>query len=446
MRCVRFALAAAIPLVSFLLMHGAARAGGFALNEMGAASVGNAHAGGAAAAEDLSTIYFNPAGLSRMRGRQFMGALSAIRPSAEFGNRGSSFAPGIALTGGNGGDAGSWAAVPALYYAMDLPFNPQLRFGIGVQSPFGLRTEYDDGWVGRYQALTSELKSVNINPTLSYRVNDSLSFGAGISAQYVDVELSRAIDVGTICAVRVGAACTALGLRPQASDGRVTVSGDDWGYGFNLGVLYSPTNATRFGAAYRSKISHGLSGDASFSTPAGTPAALITGAGFVNTGASANVDLPESLSFSAYADIDPRWSVMGDLTWMRWNRFRELRIRFNSGIPDSVTPEQWRNTVRVAFGANYRYTDIWKLRAGVAYDQSPVRSEFRTPRIPDNNRVWLSIGAQYKPSANGAWDFGYAHLFVKDSSIDKTETLGGRLTGNYENNVNILSVQYSHAF
>jgi long-chain fatty acid transport protein len=437
---IRFALAA-VPLAGFFLMYGDARAGGFALNEMSAAGVGNAHAGGAAAAEDASTIYFNPAGLSRMRGRQFMAAISAIRPAAEFENRGSS------ITGGNGGDAGGWAAVPAAYYAMDLPFHPRMRFGIGLQSPFGLRTDYDAGWVGRYQALKSELKSININPAIAYRVNDSLSFGAGVSLQYVDVELSRAIDVGTACAARLGAACAALGLRPQGSDGRVTVEGNDWGYGFNLGAMYAPTAATRFGIAYRSKISHGVSGDASFSTPAGTPAALTAGLGLVNTGANASVDLPESLSISGYADIDPRWSVMGDLTWMRWSRFRELRIRFNSGIPDSVTPENWRNTVRLAFGANYRYTDMWKLRAGVAYDQSPVRSEFRTPRIPDNNRVWLSIGAQYKPSAQGAWDFGYAHLFVKDSAIDKSEPpLGGRVVGGYENNVNILSVQYSHAF
>jgi long-chain fatty acid transport protein len=440
MRRIRFALAAAVPLAGFCLMHAAAHAGGFVLNEMSAASVGNAHAGAAALAEDASTIYYNPAGLARMRGRQLMMAGSAIRPSAEFRNRG-------AMTGGNGGDAGGWSLVPAAYYATDLAFDPRMRFGIGIQSPFGLRTDYDAGWVGRYQALKSEMKTININPTLAYRLNDSLSVGAGVSAQYVDVELSRAIDIGTACAARLGAACGPLGLRPQASDGSVTVKGDDWGFGFNLGVLYAPTEATRFGIAYRSKIGHGLSGDATFTTPAGAPPALIAGLGLANTGASAGVDLPESLAVSAYADLDPRWSVMGDLTWMRWNRFRELRIRFASGLADSVTPEHWRNTVRVGFAANYRYSDMWKLRAGIAYDPTPVRSEFRTPRIPDADRFWLGVGAQFRPTPRSTWDVGFAHLFVRDASIDKSEPpLGGRLIGEYESNVNILSVQYSHAF
>lgn len=448
MKAVRFVLAFAFALVGAvaLLLSPPAHAGGFSLSEMSAASLGNAHAGGAALAEDAGTIYYNPAGLTRMSGRQFMITGSAIRLSAEFANRGSLSAAGTPLTGGNGGDAGSWTAVPSLFYAMDI--GSGLRFGLGVHSPFGLVTEYDAGWVGRYQALKSELQTININPVLAYRVNDMFSVGGGISAQYVHVELSRAIDFGSVCVGSLGAGtCAPLGFLPQARDGAVTVKGNDWGYGFNLGAMATPNDKMRFGIAYRSRISHGLSGNADFTKPAGLPAPLAASPTFTDTGATASLDLPDLLSVSGYVELDPKWSAMADLSWLHWSRFKELRIHFNNGAADSVTPEEWRNTYRLALALNYRYNDMWKLRGGVAYDQSPVRSEFRTPRIPDSDRIWLAFGAQFKTSHDGTWDFGYAHLFVKDASINKAEPpVGGTLVGDYSSNVNILSVQYSQTF
>lgn len=443
----RPALAASIlPLVGVLSLAASdVQASGFALNEMSAASVGNAHAG-TAAAEDLSTIFFNPAGLTYLPGRQFMIAGSAVRPSAKFTNQGSVSASGAPLSGGNGGDAGDWGFVPALYYAMDV--SPMLRFGIGVQSPFGLRTEYDEGWVGRYQAIKSELKSVNINPSLAWRVNDQVSLGAGISAQYVDVELTRAIDFGSICVGSLGlAGCAPSGFLPQARDGAVKIKGNDWAYGFNLGAMFTPAANLRFGAAYRSKISHHLTGDASFAKPAGLPIPIALSPTFNNGSVSATLDLPESLSVHGYAELDSKWSVMSDIIWMRWSRFNELRISFANGAADNVTPEEWRNTWRVSAALNYRYNGMWKLRGGIAWDQSPVKDAFRTPRVPDANRTWLAFGAQYKPTRNDTWDFGFAHLFVKKSSINKAEPpVGGTLIGDYKNDVNILSVQYSRAF
>lgn len=432
--------------VATLFVSGHACAGGFALNEMSAASVGNAHAGGAAAAEDLGTIYYNPAGLTRLPGHQFMIAGSALRPSAQFENRGSVGAAGAPLRGGNGGDAGSWSLVPALFHAMDVA--PDLRFGIGVYAPFGLLTDYDAGWVGRYQALKSDLISVDINPSLAYRLSDTVSIGGGISAQYVDVELSRAIDFGSVCAGSIGLpTCSAIGFLPQARDGSVTVKGNDWGYGFNLGALFAPDEKMRFGIAYRSKVSHELSGSASFTKPAGLPAPIAASPVFTNTGVRADVDLPDSLRIGGYIDLDPKWSAMADLTWTHWSRFKELRIRFDNGAPDSVTREEWRNTYRVSVALNYRYNERCKLRGGIAYDQTPVKDEFRTPRIPDNDRIWLAFGMQYKPSRRDTWDVGYAHLFVRDSSINKAEPpVGGTLIGNYSNDVNALSVQYSRAF
>jgi long-chain fatty acid transport protein len=332
-----------------------------------------------------------------------------------------------------------------MYFATDLA--PQLRFGIGLQVPFGLRTEYDEGWVGRYQALTSDLKTVDINPTLSYQLNDMVALGAGISAQYVDVEISRAIDFGSICLFTLGAIpCLGSGILPLTRDGKVTVKGDDWGFGFNLGMLFTPSASTRIGIAYRSRINHKLSGDAIFDKPADLPAPLASAAFFSNTSASSNVTLPESVILSGYMDINPKWAIMGDVSWMRWSRFDELRIHLDNGAPDAVTQEGWRNTVRYAAAVNYRYNDAWKFRLGAAYDPTPVPDEFRTARIPDADRTWLSFGAQYRPTKNDTWDLGYAHLFVKDAPINRTEVAAGTQSGSYQNKVDILSLQYSRSF
>ncbi|MET0961415.1 MAG: outer membrane protein transport protein [Noviherbaspirillum sp.] len=424
-----------------------ADAAGFALNEMSAAAIGGAFAGAGATAQDIGTIYYNPAGLSRMTGRQFMAAGSLVRPSVRFGNEGSLSAAGTRMLGGNGGDAGDLSLVPAVFYAGDLASG--WRFGIGLQSPFGLKTDYDAGWAGRYQALRSELKTININPTLSYALSDRLSIGMGISAQYAKVELSRAIDFGSACVGALGAAnCVRAGFLPQARDGKVTLDGTDWAFGFNLGLLYAPTQATRFGLAYRSRIRHDISGGgARYDKPAGLPAPLAAAASFSDTGASAGLDLPETINLSAYTELDSRWAVMGDINWTRWSRFEELRIRFDNGAPDSVVREQWRNVFRVGLGASYRYSEPFTLRGGLSYEQSPVKDAFRTPSVPDARRILLAFGAQYRPTPHSAWDIGYAHVFIKDAPIDKAEPpLGGRLTGGYENDVNVLSIQYTHTF
>ncbi len=435
--------------IAALFASGSVYAGGFSLNEMSAASVGNAHAGGAALADDPSTVYYNPAGLSRLPGQQFTLVGSGIKPSAEFENNGSRSAVGTPVTGGNGGDAGSWAAVPAMYYSNH--FSPQWSFGIGMQVPFGLKTEYDKGWAGRYQATLSDMKTIDINPAFAYQLNDMVSFGAGVSAQYVNVELGRDIDFGAVCFGTFGAmapaVCGGSGFLPQAKDGSVTVKGKDWSYGYNLGVLLTPTATSRIGLSYRSKISHTLTGDATFVKPAGLAAPLAAAPTFTDTSASAALDLPESLSLSGYTEFNPQWSAMADVTWMRWSRFNELRIHFGNGAADSVTPENWKDTTRVSAAVNYKFNDKLMLRSGIAYDPSPVTDAFRTARIPDADRKWLSFGGQFKMSPSDAIDIGYAHLFVNDTSINKSEPpVGGTLTGTYKNSVNIISVQYTKKF
>ncbi|MDP1765476.1 MAG: outer membrane protein transport protein [Methylotenera sp.] len=405
----------------------AAQAAGFALIEQSASGMGNAYAGGGAVAEDASTIFFNPAGMTYIQGTQIVGAVHLIKPSAEFNDRGSDKAIGFPAKGGNGGDAADLAFVPNFYYKRDLTDN--IKFGLGVNVPFGLKTEYDPTWMGRFQAVKSEFKTININPAIAFKVNDQLSLGAGISAMWAQAELTRAVN------------------RVTAAESTVKVKGDDWGFGVNLGAIYQATADTRIGVAYRSKVNQHLEGDASFG------AVLAAGNGKI----TADVTLPENLSVSVFSQINDKWDLMGDVTWTRWSQFQELKILRTSGALLQQTPENWENTLRYSIGANYHYSDTIKLRAGLAYDQEAINDQFRTARIPGNDRKWLALGANWKMSPNSNFDLGYAHLFISNASINDIQnnpadpivanrTYNGNLSGTYEGSVNIISAQYTHNF
>ncbi len=410
-----------ILLGSSILTVSYAHAAGFALIEQNASGMGNAYAGAAAVAEDASTIFFNPAGMTYIDGTQAVGAVHFIRPQAEFNDKGSLKAVGFPPLGDEGSDAGSLAVVPNFYFMTEI--NPSVKVGVGVNAPFGLKTEYDDEWLGRFQAVKSELKTVNINPSIAIKVNDQLSLGFGLSAMWAEAELTRQVN------------------RVVAPESDVKIKGDDWGFGFNLGAIYQATQDTRLGFAYRSKVTQSLEGDAKFG------AALAA----ANSDVTAKVDLPESFSASVFSKVNDKWDVMADVTWTRWSRFKELRIKFDSGAADAVTEENWDNTLRYSVGLNYHYSDAIKLRAGLAYDEEAIKDEYRTARIPGNDRKWVSLGASYQITQASKFDIGYSHLFVSDADIDDNQNtlakgFNGQLTGDYEASVDILSLQYTHNF
>ncbi|UFS72517.1 outer membrane protein transport protein [Geomonas sp. RF6] len=417
----------------------AAHGSGFALLEQSAKELGSAYAGGAAAAEDASTIYFNPAGLVLIPGGQLVGAAHGIFPVAHFRNDNSRHVTGAPLTGDND-DGGQMVPVAALFYSRQV--SDRLHLGIGLYSPFGLSTNYDPSWVGRYHAVKSELVTLNINPAIAYRVNDHLSLGAGVDVQYAKAKLSSAIDFGTI----FGAAGLP-GYTPQGNDGMVTMKGDSWGVGFNLGMLYQFTPGTRVGITYRSRIDHTLKGSADFS---GTPSVNPSGR-FVASGVKADVTLPDSASFSVWHNITKDFAVTTDFTWTDWSTFDELRIRFdNPSERDAVTTTSWHNTWRYSLGLIYA-PGPWTVRAGTAYDQTPVPSaQYRTPRIPDNDRFWASFGFGYKFGDDLAVDVGYTHIFVNDPRIskplDEENRLRGALNGSYTARVDLVGLQLAWNF
>lgn len=367
-----------------------------------------------------------------------MGGVYFIAPTARFTNSGSTAVDRTPLIGNNGGDAGEDVFVPNFYAAWNL--SDRVKLGLGVNAPFGLATEYDDNWVGRYQAVTSELTTININPTVAAKVTDELSLGLGINIQYANAKLSNAIDFGAI------GRGFGLPTRPQSADGFIEVEGDDWSVGYNLGLLYEASPETRIGSPYRSGIDYTLKGDADFTVPAA--AGILTRSGrFIDTDARAELKTPDSLSLGFYQQVTPELALLADVTWTNWSKFEELRIQFDNPVqPDSVQPENWKDTIRVGLGVNYAASDALTLRAGVAYDQSPVRDEFRTPRIPDSDRVWLALGASYRPSESLSLDFGYAHLFIGDGSIAQVSSAGDTLRGDVESDVDIIGVQLNWRF
>lgn len=406
----------------------ASHAAAFQLLEGNASGLGNAYAGSAAVAEDASTVFFNPAGMTLLPGRNVAFSVDLVRPQAEFSNRGSTNAFGQG-PGGNGGDAGDWAAVPAGYMTWQL--TDRLFAGLGVGAPFGLKTQYDSSWAGRFHAIKSEIKTVNINPSIAFKVNDVFSIGLGVNFQRIDADLTSAQNTGG-------------GLQALAR-----IKGDDTAWGWNVGALFQLAPDTRLGVAYRSKVDYKLEGTARFSSitaAAGTVAFLNQNFG---GNVTADVELPDTATFSVMQKISDRWTMLGDVSWTGWSTLQELAVNRDAG--GNVTTEElrWRDTWRVAFGGTYAYTDALSLKFGLAWDQTPVRDTTRLPRVPDEDRVWLSLGLQWRPNATSAVDVGYAHLFVKDAKVNNdggSALLKGTLVGEYENSVDILGVQYSTRF
>ena len=259
-------------------------AAGFQVNEQSARGLGSAFAGEAAAAEDASTIFFNPAGMTRLSGTQFVSSGFVIKPTGNFHNEGSrlnSAVGGGALGGQNDGNGGSMALLQTLFISHEL-LSDRAWIGLGASTPYGLRTSWTPGWVGRYHAIDSELLTANVNPSLALKLTRWLSIGGGADIDYAKARLTNALDLGTICqlnAPRLGLppqACVSVsGLRPQRVDGFTAFRGDDWNASYNVGVLLSPLDATRIGLAYRAYTHHRLGGSASFLIPGKPPVGAV---------------------------------------------------------------------------------------------------------------------------------------------------------------------------
>lgn len=427
-----------------------AKAGsGFFLRSQSTTTLGSAQAGSTASTQDISQMGFNPAILTAFSGHQIVGGATVIATRAKFDPAGSNTVLGTPILGNDGGDSGTLAPIPYLYGMWDV--SPDLKLGLAGSSYFGLSSNWGDGWVGRYYALKSELVSFNLNPVVAYRIHPMVSIGLGLQAQYADVNANSAIDFGTIDQTLLGGAGGGI---PGGSDGEIRVEADDWAYGVSAGVLLDLGQGTRIGAGYRSGLSHDLRGDATFSLggAVGSTVSALTGA-FVDTGVESELDLPDTLTLGFHQDIGKKWSVMGDVMWMNWSRQDETRLTFeNPAQPDQVTEQDWNNSWFATLGAVYRLDDRWTLRAGAAYDQTPIPERTRTPVIADQDSYWVGLGAGYSPLPNLTIDFAYGHIFTEEAGIDLAasdpgSTFRGNLSGTVvDNSVDYLSIQAVYRF
>jgi long-chain fatty acid transport protein len=424
--------------VSATLFIGSAHGAGFSIVEQSVSGLGTSFAGAAASAEDASTVFFNPAGMMALdKGASLVGALHVIQPSTEFTDSGFSTAGG-----GDGSDAGVSAVVPNLYYVGEASDN--MRFGLGIGAPFGLATEYDDGWKGRYYGIESALQTININPAVAFKVHDKLSIGVGLNVQYANATLTSAVNGAGLCAYLQGIGVIPGGCAaPTDIDAEVTGDSIDWGV--NYGVLYSMSDATRIGFHYRSGMRHVLKGDAEFT---GTAPELAAAGFLVDSDAEAVLNLPATAALSVSHKLSPKMTLLGDAMWTNWDQMSELRVSYDVGNQgDTVEDLSWKNTGRYSVGMLYGMSDVMTLRAGLALDQSPVpNEEHRSVRVPDADRTWVSLGLGYKLAGNMQLDAAFAHLMVDDADINKVDALKGTLVGEYEAEVNIFSVQASMPF
>lgn len=410
-------------------------AAGFALTENSALGLGNAFAGAAAAASDASTVYWNPAGMTLLPGRQLSGSLTLIDVGFKFKDSGASTVPPLQKPGGgNGGDAGGTELVPALFLTWELMPN-QVWLGLGVNGPFGLGTNWDAGWVGRFHAIESSVKAININPSIAWKINDWASVGAGFSAQYFDAKFSNAVPYSLLAA----------GLQipgvPLGSEGVGTVKGDSWGWGWNVGAMFRFTPATRLGLSYRSTVQQDIEGDATFTN---RPPQL--GLVVPDGGAKTSVKLPDSFSVALAHDLNSRWQLLADYTWTGWSSIQDLAIYRQTGQPLSNVNLAFKDAWRFGLGANYRMSEQWTLRFGYAYDKTPVQDATRTPRLPDNTRQWTTIGASWQMNKAWALDAGFAYIWVSDSPSQLQSLTEGNLIGTYTSNSWLLGAGFRWNF
>ena len=421
-----------------------ANAAAFQLKENSAKGLGRAFAGSGSAEGDASIIAVNPAGMRQLDGTLVQGDLSAISFKAEFKGQGRN-AAGRPQTGGDGGDAGMIAPVPAAYFHM--PIGEKAHFGVSLTAPFGFKTEYDNGWVGRYSGLKTDLKAIDLGFAASYDVNPYVSFGASVFVEHLTIELSNNIDFGAALAGRVP------GYTPGSSDGKLTVEGDNNAVGWTVGGLFSPDENTHIGISYRSKVEHKITGgDATFDVPSNAAAVLAVAqpGRFVTTSGKATVTLPASATLSVTHNINDRWTVMGDVTRTAWSTaFDQVTIDYASAQPDSVLEFGYRDTTFVSLGTDFKLSDTVTLRGGVALDQTPTTDAHRDVRVPDTSRKWLSIGLGWAPSDNVEYNFGYTHLLTSDPNVfvqPGTNNQGNSLTGKYKVRGDVLAASFQYKF
>ncbi len=473
-RAVRLATLAAVAAPASVL------AGGFSLNEQSASAMGVANAGAAANPENATTVFFNPAGMSQLKGTNisFGAAILDIDAEAKKGARANNQLPSIApqseVQGSRGGDIADPAVLPNVYLTHEI--NDSIDVGFGIHAPYGLAADYEDDFVGRFFADKTELTALSFTPAISVNSGQGLSMGLGLNVMYVEGKLTKFIDnSGTIAQAPGGV------VPGTPTQGYADIEGDDVAVTFQVGFLYELNDRTQIGLKAQTGTELELKGDAKFTnlavaTPAGTPTPPGPGVAVaIDSTEPARVPLaiPESITAGIRHSLTDEITVLAGATYSRWSRFESLDIygrdsskpltaKSPGGMPNQLThiPEEWKNTWQLNLGGIWQATPEWAFKAGYAWDESPV-DQYVTARIPSSDRHWLTLGAQWKPAQSG-WTVDAAVgtlLFTDDPKVsDKSYVLtpGGTIPspadtnsfyeGEYDLEAWSAAIQISKAF
>ena len=401
-------------------------ASGFALNEQSISGMGTGFAGRSSAADDASTIAGNPAGMSRIKREQVTGGVAFIDAHTDISD-----ASSRPNGGTNKGDMVPFMGVPMGYYVK--PIDDHWAFGIGVYAPFGLVTDYENNFAGRYFGSKSEVRIVTLQPTVSYAFNDKVSIGFGPTINRIDGTLE-----------------SNLSITQAAPDGKVKIEGDDTALGYNIGVLVQATDSTRVGLTYHSKVKYKLDGNTKVNY---NVLGLIGQNPNQKYDASLDLTTPESVDFSVTHQLDDKWTLYAGRTWTRWSRLKEITVE-NKGVPavlngqfGTITEEQnWHDTWAHAIGASYQLNKQWVLRTGLSVDQAPTNNVDRSPRIPTGDRKIFSVGAGWSPTDDLTIDLAYSYLREESVKVNNSNDRGQNYNAKYENYANGFGLGATYRF
>ncbi|MCP1676069.1 long-chain fatty acid transport protein [Natronocella acetinitrilica] len=474
-----------------------AGAAGFQVNTHGIKALGQAYAGSAAAAEDASTIAYNPAGLILLDGTSFSGGghLLLTRNRYNLEARRTLIAGDDGMVPGSGrGRAEENSVVPHAYLSHRLSDNAAV--GIGLYVPFGNASSYPGDFVGRYHAQSSNITTINLNPAVAFRVNDQLSLGFGAIVQFIDADIGNEVDLGhnlanNIIQQQEGLSAderdAIIGALSHNFDVENEITGDNVTFGLNLGLMWEPVEGTQVGLSYHSKVQHVIDGrarrpqtgseafrqrlestlaDLGIPDPGGIADQALGPLGAGGGNIRSVIELPEVISLGISQDINSQWTIMGGATFTRWSRIDELRFEFpdgsnaggesfQEGAPDLrrrdlVQPLRFTDAWRYGIGARYRHDDNWTFRAGIAYDETPVRNaRQRTARLPDNDRLLFSGGLSYTFDTHHSIDLAYMFVRVRSADIENRENPARTrhvLEGESRTRAHLFGVQYNYQF
>jgi long-chain fatty acid transport protein len=407
-----------------LMAAQAANAGAFGIREQSATAQGLSFAGVASGSGGLSSMFWNPSTITMSPGWQGEWHASLIIPQARIKPE----APTPTLFFGPSGDVGQDALLPASYSTYQV--NDRLWLGLATTSPFGLITKPNQAWAGQVYSRSSEIFSINVNPTVGYKLTDWLSIGGGPVFQYFKVQLKRASPSSPLPA----AAGTAL--LPTAPS--AILDGDDIGIGFTAGLTLTPFAGTSIGVGFRSAIDHELEGGLELP--------------YAYAPVKAKLTLPESLNVGLSQQITPDLKVHAGFEWTNWSRLKTSAVVGPAGpIAGAEIELNYKDGYFYSIGAEYAINPALTVRAGLAYEQSPIDTQVRSTRLPDNDRIWASVGLGYKWSDKLSFDVGYTHIFVDDTRIaivpgHQDYIAGLPFLADVDSSVDIVSVALRYRF